>query len=234
MKFREESGELAQQSIFRRLIKEDGVRRDFRTLFDSLPDGPERRNVFVQTIIDRAIPRLGETMRLFSVETQRIVDDPLLNDEVFQAAVINSLFDFLDRNIDPEQFEVARRAAFVEQGGFTPLNEIISYGCDDGVAHIHLADARTLTLRPRAFITAIIDGLEKLAKVLIQPGFEGVKVVTATSFIVAEHSGLLERAGFIIDGPIDEKTRQQHFKTEARPVSASHMSREDFLRRYLK
>lgn len=216
----------------RDVLGEGKAQKQLTALFESLPPEPTRRGNFLQevaAVFSKAFS--AERVKGLQEVLQNFPVDSFETDETFVTAVTEAVLD-LDRNFDPTEVEKIQRKNFVEQGKSTPLNEILAYGYDDGIVHIHLANTRTLG--PKQFITAVTDGLEKLAKLLTQPGFEEAKVITATSFIVAEHPGLLEHAGFTIDGPISEVTRRRHFRTETRPISASHMDREDFLKHYLK
>lgn len=63
---------------------------------------------------------------------------------------------------------------------------------------------------------------------------EGVQVIIATSWIVARKPEWLESLGFTDTGPITDAERERNFKDDTRPINKAIMSREDFLKRYLK
>ncbi len=109
-----------------------------------------------------------------------------------------------------------------QRHGFTELNEVLSYGIGDGLAHIHAGSFRR---RP------IEEGLRKLAEIIKKN--EDVRVITASSWIVARKPEWLEDLGFTDTGPISEEEREKHFKDDTRPINKAVMSREDFLKRYL-
>jgi len=206
--------------------------QELQTSFAKLLVESENRMAFVQKIIESSLPRFGETLKQFPPEVQEICEDTFLDEKTFLNKFQDLLIDFLDKNFDAREYEVKTGLADAETYGFIPLNEIIYFGADDNLAHIHLGSARTFG--PKEIISLFNDGLEKLAKELIKPEFAGIKKVTATSWIVAQKPDFFAGAGFTIDGLVDEEMRQRHFSTETRPVVASHIDREDFLQRYLK
>ena len=128
----------------------------------------------------------------------------------------------------PREMEIATRKGFVRESKFLPLNELLSYGRDKDLVHIHLAPARTLSIGE--LMSGVRDGLRKLAALVRQEN--GIQRIEATSWIVAAHPKLMERLGFTVTGPISESMQQEHFSTESRPVSNALMSREDFLYKY--
>lgn len=149
-------------------------------------------------------------------------------DQALQA--IRPLLDYQREH--PEEARAATRKAFVEYGGFTPLNELLSYGRrEDGeTVHIHLAPAEGV----EHWRDVVLNGFRELAKqVQTHPeDWETFRTVTATSWIVAKNPGLLERLGFTIEGPISDEVRQQYFAGETRPVARATMNRETLLRLY--
>jgi hypothetical protein len=169
-------------------------------------------------------------VRDFPNVIQEVLADTALGDKDFLLAVREAFYDFLDRNLDPREFESKTRTT--KEGLFIPLNEILSFGHDGEIIHIHLASARTL--EPDERTVMITDGFEKLAKKFAEPEFQAVKKVTITSWIVAKKPEFFETFGFVTDGPIDESVRQEYFKDETGPISAAHIDREVFLKRYLK
>jgi len=119
----------------------------------------------------------------------------------------------------------------LEQYKFIPLNEILSYGIAGDLIHIHLEPAEGRS--PGEKMELVQQGLRELAKKLIEDhALEGIKTILATSWIVAAHPRIMEKLGFKVEGPIDEKMRREHFADESRPVGYSHMSREQFLELY--
>ncbi|MFH1089668.1 MAG: hypothetical protein V1716_04570 [Candidatus Uhrbacteria bacterium] len=206
--------------------------KELQASFAKLLTDSENRAAFVQKIVEASLPRLGEALRQFPSEVQEICEDTSLDEQKFLNKFQDLLIDFLDRNFDAREYEVKVGLVEARAHGFIPLNEIIYFGADDNLAHIHLGSARTFG--PKEIISLFNDDLEKLAKELEKPEFKKVKKVTATSWIVAQKPEFFKAAGFTIDGPIGEEMTRRHFSTETRPVVASHIDREDFLRRYLK
>lgn len=133
----------------------------------------------------------------------------------------------------PKESQIAARRAFVEHGGFTPINELLSYGHrEDGeTIHIHLAPADGIeNWRER-----VLDGFHELAhQVQAHPDeWQNFKRLTATSWIVAKNPGLLTRLGFTIEGPISDEARRKHFAGETRPIARAIMDRQTLLDKYL-
>lgn len=89
--------------------------------------------------------------------------------------------------------------------------------------HIH---AESFRKRPTK------EGLQKLAEIVKEN--ESLQVIAATSWIVARKTERLEELGFTDMGPITDEEREQHFKGDTRPINKAVISREDFLKKYLK
>lgn len=144
-------------------------------------------------------------------------------------------FDILKKLVDTkvenrELMEKIRRERIIENSGNIQLSELMYYNLDlqDGAAMIHVAPRGALGFGD--VLRAFREGLKELARQIRED--ERIKEVRAISWIVASHPGLLEKAGFTVEGAIDEKMRIEHFSDESRPVSLAHMSREEFLKRY--
>lgn len=124
------------------------------------------------------------------------------------------------------EFENIRRQDFNEQGGFTELNQMLSYGLDGDTIHLHVPpnvstpDSKKLRL--------VREGLQKLATIVNQD--PSVKTIVATSWIVAKHPDLMTKLHFNVEGPIDEETRARHFNAETRDIALATISREDLIK----
>src|SRR3989339_838924 len=140
--------------------------------------------------------------------------------------------------IDGEQIKASVEATNL------PLNEILYYGVDQDIIHIHLKSVAELLKEhgKRDGITRVEelleDGLRKLAIVIGKN--EDIKKVTAKSWLCASKSGRrwLEELGFVWDGLISKEERELHFKDavnakgEPEKVAEMHMDRDEFLRKY--
>lgn len=202
-------------------------------LFETIPLGADRRQIFLREVVVKfSRSALGERASELTEVFSGLPVNSFENDEKFFAAVVETVLNFLDDNFNPLEMEKWTRARFFAKGNFVPLSEILSFGHDERVAHIHLAPARTMG--PKEMLTSVISGLRELARRLNEDeSLRDIERVTATSALVAEHSSLMERLGFSYTGLIDDETRQKYFSDETRPVGSCHMSREDFLKRYL-
>ncbi len=211
-------------------IKEDEelerAKDSFSAVFKSHKDGPERVEVVVK--------RLGKLLENSTFNGEEIEGAlracaELDDERKFVDGVMSAIKPILVfRKDHPDEFEKIAREAAMSQEGMTPLNEIMYYGGRDDYIHIHLANARYVeNLR-----ALVLDGLQKLAKII--EGNGKVKTIEATSWIVAKNPKLMEKMGFKIEGEIDDEFRRKYFSGDKRKISKAAISREEFLKRYLK
>ncbi|MBI4114431.1 MAG: hypothetical protein HY445_01160 [Candidatus Niyogibacteria bacterium] len=167
------------------------------------------------------LENIFEELRVTSTESE----------EDLAHAATTKLYAFITENFTAQEIEARIRSAFVEQGGFIPLNEILSYGIYRNEAHIHLAPARTKPVRETTEL--IKQGLSELArKITSDKELRDIDLITATSWIVAKHPKTMERLGFTTEGPITDEMKREHFADETRDVSKCYMSKEELLRLY--
>ena len=155
----------------------------------------------------------------------------LLKDkEMFMDQGIVSLARLIDWQRENEGiFEENERKAFIENSGFIPLNEMLSYGKHgESSIHIHVAPSNTLSVGTK--LSLLKDGFRNLQEVLKKD--EKIKEITASSWIVATESGrsILEKFGFTVVGEISPEMKEKFFKSETRPVGEAFINREDFLK----
>ncbi|MBU1673449.1 hypothetical protein KJ839_03295 [Patescibacteria group bacterium] len=210
-------------------IKAD-LKNKVGTIFDELDKGDDR--------IDKLISNIRGLLDSDLFDGKAIEEDlkrcgSIEDRGEFIVSVEQALEPIIDMRVNnPEVFEkeVSRRA-FVEGGNFIPLNEIVSYDMNrEGWAYLHLAPARTMG--PREALGKIDDALKQLA--IITKENESFQGIRAASWIVANNPRLLEKFGFIIDGPIEGDEKNRHFPGETRPVSLAHISRKDLIDKYGK
>jgi hypothetical protein len=127
-----------------------------------------------------------------------------------------------------EEFEIVARRSFIENGGFTELNQLLAYDIDGTTVRLHIPPNEMTS--PGEKRRLLVDGLRMLASVLVER--EDLLQVNAASWIVAAHPHLMERLGFTIDGGIDEEVQRTHFAGETRPIALAHIDRGAFLRLY--
>lgn len=154
------------------------------------------------------------------------------NADVFVETSFEAVKKLIDHRIEhPEAFERARREGILQHHGNVKLSGLMYYNMDleNGTAIIHVAPKGDMKLGE--IIRAFREGMRELAKQVKED--EKIKEVQATSWIVAANPGLLEKAGFTVEGAIDENMKAEHFNDEERPVAWAHISREDLLQKYL-
>lgn len=150
------------------------------------------------------------------------------NKEEFIKKGFISLKSLIDWRKDNEAlFEVKARKNFIENSGFVPLNEMLSYGRAENNVHIHVAPSKTFSIGAK--LSLLKDGLRKLQQVVKDD--EGILNVTASSWIVAtkQGKGIMEKLGFTVEGEISEEEKEKFFDKEDRPVAEAFITREDFL-----
>lgn len=153
------------------------------------------------------------------------------SEEDFAHTAATKLYAFITENFTAQELEARMRPIFIEQSGFIPLNEILSYGIYRSEAHIHLAPAKTKPVRET--MELIKQGISELArKITTDEEMQHIDLITATSWIVAEHPRIMERLGFTIEGPINEEMKKEHFADETKDVSRCYMSKEELIRLY--
>lgn len=151
--------------------------------------------------------------------------------EVFVEATFNAVKKLIDKTIEHRQdFERARREAIIQHHGNIKLSKLMYYDVDleNGAARIHIAPKGDMKLGE--IVKSFREGMKKLAEHVRDD--ERIKEIQTTSWIVASNPGLLEKAGFSVEGEIDEKTKIEHFSEETRPVFWARMSRETLLEKY--
>jgi len=106
------------------------------------------------------------------------------------------------------------------------VNEMLSYDIQDGCVYVHVFSGGWKTS-----LKKYIDGLKELAKDIEKD--ESIKMVMAVSWIVIEHPRILEKIGFHIDSEITNENIKRELSFEDRKFGQAHMTREEFLNRYL-
>lgn len=137
--------------------------------------------------------------------------------------VFKPLLDWYYNN--PREFEAALRKNALKVNNFTPINEVLTYSRGEKTINIHVSTSETLSLGEK--LAMMKDGFYKLAEILRND--DSIKAVSATSWIVAANPGILEKWGFEILGEISPVLKEEHFKTEERPVFEARVTRDNFL-----
>ncbi len=200
------------------------IKNKLEKLFNDTPELQERFmkniNVFIRNGVLRetATSELTEYLKIKNkdnfINKALILFDPLLKMKIS----------------NPELFEKIFRDAFLEQGNFIKLNEILSYGVSGSSVHIHLAPLKELLRRSgkEKILSLIVDGLKKLAEVFKEN--KDFKKVTATSPVVANNMEYLTNFGFSIKELMNEKDKEKYWKGEIKNVGQAEMSRDSLLK----
>lgn len=194
------------------------------SVFRENDDGQKR----IEPIIKRVAPFLGSEVFDGDKIRQAIEECASIgNEKKFVERVILALEPLITyRKAHPKDFEEIRWLA----EGNKLLNDLLYYNKNGNGVKIHLSSAEGISaIKLRR---SVLDGLEKLAQEIKDD--EEITEVRATSWIVAKNPRLLEKMGFEVEGEIDEELKTNHFSDETRPISTAVMSKEEFLKRYLK
>lgn len=214
---------------------EHAMRAEFENFYLEFPDAETR----IIRLRERIAPWLtDEVMRM---EVAKYVDPNKLFTNIEEAARANDKTEFVSAIIkaiepllrfqkeNPEAFRAFKRRQFVEQNQSIAVNDAFSYRIDEGELKVDVAPVSDFKLADK--LSMLRDGLWAIAAVIDRD--PSIKIVSATSWIVAENPGLLKKMGFTIEGEIGKELREEHFRSEKRPVHRATMSREDFLKKYL-
>ncbi len=150
------------------------------------------------------------------------------NKDEFLEILMKALKPIIDlKEKTPDKFEEAEAKAMNEASGFTEINRLLSYGKYKSTIHIHAPAGETVSGK----LGLYREGMAKLAEIVNND--PDVQTITATSYLVAEHPGLFTRMGFKVED-ISDELRERNFKGETRKIKKAWISREEFLRRFLK
>lgn len=130
----------------------------------------------------------------------------------------------------PDIAERFLRGLIIGLEGNIKLSDILycQFYSESGEVILHMAPAKTLG--PAEILKEFRVGMRKLAEDAKKD--ERIKMVKATSWIVAKNPNLLRRAGFTFEDNISDKARAEQFLGEIRPVAKASMLREVLLERY--
>ncbi len=141
--------------------------------------------------------------------------------------ILKPVFDIRESNAD--KFEEAQARSMNESGGFTEINRLLSYGKSGPIIHIHAPPGKTIGNVGNK-IVLYREGMRKLAEIVNND--PEVKLITATSHLVAAHPTLFTRAGFTVKEVSDED-RERHFAGEIMEIKMATIDREEFIKRFL-
>lgn len=123
-------------------------------------------------------------------------------------------------------FEEVQSHFINEDAGFIEVNRLIAYDIKDQTLRLHHSLGETVGNKKGLYQ----DGMKKIA--VIVAGNPQIQNIGAKSWIVAEHPGLFDNAGFSIE-ELSPEERAQHFAKEKRDIKLAIISREDFLKKFL-
>lgn len=127
---------------------------------------------------------------------------PYQNDEEFGRLAAEILRRFLEENYGLEELEKRIRGERLKTSHEHVLSDTLYYGLYKNTLTLHVLPSSTLSRSNQ--LRSLREGLKKLADELKNnENLENIKIVSAKSWIVEEHPGLMEKLGFTIEA---EKT----------------------------
>ncbi len=209
------------------------ISRGLAKILSQIPKEGDRTGVFIGELLKNTENILGDKNKILNDYLDKLKNQTFENDEALITATSEVVSAFMKEHFSPKDIELRARQHFIEKSNFIPLNEILSYGYDQNVIHLHLAPARTEI--PKRRLELVLNGFENLAKAMENdPALKDIKEITMTSWIVAKWPEVFEAFGCTIDGPISDEDRERHFKNDKGEIWKAHIDRADFLARYLK
>lgn len=211
----------------------EATKTEIGKIFDSNNDSAQRADALVEKV-QPALTVYSELGLISEADITEVLSElrectNTLERDEFISRVADLIRPLLEIRLShAPEIEKVQRKLFVENSDFLSLNEILFYGTDQGVVHIHLAPAKTLSFNERKRL--VNEGLEKLAHIVRED--ENIKEIVATSWIIAQAPEIIEKLGFTVKGEIDPETKAKHFVDEDRPVGKAVMSREEFIAKY--
>ena len=206
---------------------EEKIRSAIEILYQTHDNNQERINIAKQKITLLVTTVLEDDNQVMSNLDKCV---KIENKDDFIIAIIDALKPLRDAKInDPEGFEEAQRQGWVESSNFTKINDLISYGIDEGTMHIHVAPNETTSNAKK--LSMLKEGMGGFAKAVKKN--EAIEKITGTSWIVAEHPRLLEKLGFTVEGDIEDEERERFFAGETRDIHRANINRDELLSRYL-
>lgn len=191
---------------------------------------PHRRSEEILKIFDPVFYKISQK----NVLPCEIIEEMRLR--IDRCAGIKDVNQFVDRvmselepvfSLSKETIEEVQTDVMIEQGGFVPLNRLMSYGTTGSEIHIHASFGESVEGK----LALYRDGMRKLAAIV--NGDPNIQEITATSWIVAEYPNIFTRWGFDVKN-ISLKERKQLFGDDHRKVQRATISREEFLTKFLK
>lgn len=134
---------------------------------------------------------------------------------------LKPIFDF-KRN-DPLNFEIIERKDYDEYSGYKRVNDLIYYDTIDSKIAIHIAHSRYIKGKK----SLLLDGLAELARMV--ESSRDIDKIEGESWIIARKPKLVEKLGFTLEDIAIESPEMPGV-----PIRRAYMSREDFLKKYLK
>lgn len=206
-------------------------RYEIGNIFDTCKNGEERFNAIfskIRIFVDKGI--VDKDKFLSDIKECSKAED---REEFINRAfiILEPILEIQKNN--PKLIEEIKAEAFVEQGKYTKINEVLSYGFGDRCIHIHLAPSKELLreIGKDNYLNLIKDGFKELAKIVEKD--DNIDEIVAVSPVVTNNPNRLTEFHFTIAGPIDKEDKEKHWGGETREISAAYIPRGKFLSEYL-
>jgi|GEM_PF-4080194 len=212
--------------------KEDVLDADELKLLEQESDGIAK---FFDTVKNAEERRVAVITKMKPFFEAGLIDEDVITPSIEELCAIEGRDAFIKKGLEvmsyyylarkkdkTGSFESIRR----EQQGRERINEILEYEFSDGGKSIKIHTWPKKKPGIRKLKLLILSGFNNLAEIINKN--PDVEKVEAWSWIVYDHPDLIESLGFVL-GEEYETTNEDHPKGRG-----SEMSRNDFLKKYLK
>jgi len=207
------------------------IKTQIENMFDESKDPQETVKIFMEKIepfFNYVDKKILSAEKITEIKDSLQACGNIADKNQFTDAVMNALRPVIRvKEEHAVEFEEAQMQTMNKEGGFIAINRLLSYGIYGPIVHLHAPPGKTVEGKRKLYL----DGLAELAKIINQN--PEIEEITATSHLVAEHQGLFKMLGFTV-GDLPEESRKEHFAGEERELKIAKISREDFLKRFLK
>ncbi len=221
--------------------KDIKIKEKVGTYIDSLKD---RARLFIEDIKPENSEEEGEPFDQAIFEKMLLMMDGCIgvDQEKFISKLGEALRPMAEFQVNnPKLAERARRKLFLRSSSdkeqFYPIrgtDSILSYGIggrNGDSLHLHLAPMRTVEDKHNFMYVVMMKAFEDVAEVV--KANNQVKVITATSYLVAARPTYYKKFGFELEA-LSTTERGHSWGAEERPVLRAFMDREKFIKLFEK
>ncbi|HBE89976.1 MAG: hypothetical protein A3E37_01955 [Candidatus Andersenbacteria bacterium RIFCSPHIGHO2_12_FULL_46_9] len=206
-----------------------------KNMLNEAPPDVTKQEYFVNKLHEKVTRNYSGVEKKFDRFFQAMSEGKFENDDEMITYGIREWRKVLRDQISSQDWEELNRLGRREGTSLTKDGSIY-YHLDEESLFLHVGAGKPLeALSEAQKIILLREGMGSLVHELRNNDkLQDITTIKAVSWIVARRGGqkILKRYGFEIDGPIDDETRQRHFRYENREVWSAHVDKDEFLRRF--